>query len=139
VPSPRPISMWNMKALWKTVPKIMSKNLVNIFYKCDLDLWPSEPKINKGLVLTKTNQHITYESSMINNSQENEWTPFFTKVTLVTLTFDLKNIKSIRVKPLTWLISMWNIKPLWWTVLKIMNRNHVYFFNRRPLWPCPLI
>jgi len=52
---------------------------------CDLDLCPSKPKINRGLDHTKSNQHITCESSMINSSQENEPKPFITKVTLVTL------------------------------------------------------
>jgi len=35
-----------------------------------LQMWPfcpSEPKINMDLVLAKTNQNITYESSVINN------------------------------------------------------------------------
>jgi len=55
--------------------------------------------MNRGLVLSKRNQHITYESSVINSSQENEQKPFFTKVILVTLTLDIKNTKSIGVKP----------------------------------------
>jgi len=42
----------------------------------------------------------------------------------VTLTFDLKNIKLIGVKPLTRPISIWNKKALWLIVLKIMSRNH---------------
>ena len=42
----------------------------NFVYKsdsCDLDLRPSEPKINEGLVLTKTNQHMINESPVINS------------------------------------------------------------------------
>ena len=51
-------------------------------------------------VLTKTNQHVKYESSVINSSQNIERKQFFfyfTKMTLrlVTLTFDLVNPKSI--------------------------------------------
>jgi len=56
----------------------MSKNMFTLFYNCDpcdLTLWPSESKINRGLVQTKTNQNITYESSVINSSQ-NEQKPF---------------------------------------------------------------
>ena len=45
--------------------------------------------------LTKSNQHITYESFVINSSQEIEQKPFFTKRTLVILTSDLVNPKSI--------------------------------------------
>ena len=36
-----------------------------LFYKsetCDLDIRPCESKSNRGLVLTKTNQHVKYES-----------------------------------------------------------------------------
>jgi len=39
--------------------------------------------------------HDKYTSSVINSSQENMWKPFFTKITLVTLTFYLVNRKSI--------------------------------------------
>ena len=87
--------------------------MFTLFYKCDLcdfTLWSSEPKINKGLVRTNTNQNITYESSVINSNQENERKPFFTKV---TLTFNQKNLQSIEVKPSPRPISMWNMKPLW--------------------------
>ena len=37
---------------------------------------------------------ITYESCVINSSQENERKPFFTKVNLVTLTIDLKKTRA---------------------------------------------
>ena len=54
--------------------------------------------INRGHVFTKTNQHVKYESFVINKFQDNKQKPwlFFTQV---TLTFDIKNTKSIRVKP----------------------------------------
>ena len=51
-----------------------------LFYKsdpCDLDLSPSEPnRINRGIVLTKTNQHVKYESPVTNNFQDNDWKLF---------------------------------------------------------------
>ena len=46
---------------------------------CDLDLKPYESKINRGHVLIKTNQHVKYDSTVTNSSQENEWKPFFYK------------------------------------------------------------
>ena len=44
-------------------------------------LWPSKSKFIRGLVLTKTYQNITHESSVINCSQQKGEKPFFTKVT----------------------------------------------------------
>jgi len=45
----------------------------------DLDLKPSESKISRGHVFMKTSQHVKYDSSMIDSSQEKEWIPLFTK------------------------------------------------------------
>jgi len=53
----------------------------------------------------------------------------FTKVTLVTLTLDLQNTKSIGIKILPRPISMFNMKTLSQTVLKIMRGNR--FFHER--------
>ena len=72
--------MWNMKktkALYEIFLKIMSGKHLYFLQRlsCDLDLWPWEPKINKVLVLTKTNQHVTYESSVI-SFQDSDRKPF---------------------------------------------------------------
>jgi len=40
------------------------------------DLQPGESKINRANVLTKTNHHVKYDSSVINSSQANEWKPY---------------------------------------------------------------
>jgi len=61
---------------------------------CDLDLVNSK---STGHGLTKTNQHVEYNSSVIKISQDGERKPLLTKRTLVTLTFDL-NPKSIQYK-----------------------------------------
>jgi len=60
---------------------------------CDLDLKSSISKIiNRDHVLSKTNQHVKYESSVIQSFHFNEWKLFiFTKVTLLTLTFENMN------------------------------------------------
>ena len=74
--------------------------------------------INRGHVLTKTKQHVKYESSVINGFQDNmrKLSYFvFTKVTHVTLTFDLVNPKSIGALSS---LSMWNMKAMWSTVFK---------------------
>ena len=74
---PRPISKWNMKALWLIDLKITSrKHFFTKVTPCDLDLWPSEPKINRVLVLTIINQYVKYESSVITSFQDNDQKPF---------------------------------------------------------------
>jgi len=68
--------------------------MLTLFYKCEPCDLIQKTKINRGLVLTKTNQNITYESSVINIYQQIERKAFlFTKVTFVTMTFDLNNTK----------------------------------------------
>ena len=57
--------------------------------------------------------HVKYKSSVILNCQDNERKPFFTKVTIVALTFDLVNLKSIDVLFSPRRISMLHIKALW--------------------------
>ena len=42
----------------------------------------SEPKINRDLVLIETNQHVKYEGSAIDGSQDIEWKPILHKRTL---------------------------------------------------------
>ena len=54
-------------------------SVLSIFYKsdhCDLDRWPRELKIHKGLVLIKTNQHVKYKSYIIKSFQDNDRKPF---------------------------------------------------------------
>jgi len=41
---------------------------VNKKEHCDLDLWPSEPKIKLGHVRAKTNQHVKYDIFVIQSS-----------------------------------------------------------------------
>jgi hypothetical protein len=45
----------------------MSWNYTNIQGPCDLDLWPSDPKINNGHILVMTNQFVKYEDFVINS------------------------------------------------------------------------
>ena len=46
---------------------------------CNLELSSSELKNIRTCALTKTNQHVKYESFVINSSQDNEQKPFFYK------------------------------------------------------------
>ena len=59
---------------------------------CDLTLGPSELKINRCHVFTKINQHVKYERFVIpvlKIMSKNQVYICFTKMTVVTLTFDL--------------------------------------------------
>jgi len=92
------------------------------------DLKACETKFNTWHVLTKTNQRVKYESVVINSYRDNERKPFcfvVLQVTHVTLTFDLVSPKSIGVLSLPRPISTWNMKALWYVVLKIMIGNHL--------------
>ena len=41
----------------------------------DLDLWPTDPKINRGHLLVIINQHIKYEDSVMKGIQNNQRKP----------------------------------------------------------------
>ena len=62
--------MWNMETLRLIILMILSGNQFYINEHCDLDLWPTEPKINGDHVLIETNHHVKYEDSVINGSQD---------------------------------------------------------------------
>jgi len=56
---------------------------------CDLNLWPSEHKINSGLVFTKSKQDITYENSVIYSYKDNKRKPFLRSFTSDSCDLDL--------------------------------------------------
>jgi len=76
-------------------------------------LEPCESKVNMGHVHTKTNQHLQYNSSVINSSKKNHSKNVFTKHSFVTLAFDLVNKQSIQVVFSPRPISMWTMNVLW--------------------------
>jgi hypothetical protein len=55
----------------------MSGNHTNIQEPCDLDLWPSAHKINRGHLVVMTNQYVKYEDFVINSFQDNKRKPFW--------------------------------------------------------------
>jgi len=52
---------------------------------------------------------------------------YVTKVTLVSLTFDLVNIKSIGAMFSQRPIGMWNIKGRWYLILKIISGDRLFY------------
>jgi hypothetical protein len=53
----------------------MSGNHTYIQGPCQLDLWPSDSKINRGHLLVMNNQHVKYKDFVINSFQDNERKP----------------------------------------------------------------
>jgi len=49
----RATTLWSLKALAQRVLKLLSGNGFHSLGHCDLDLWPTDPKLNKGLLLNK--------------------------------------------------------------------------------------
>ena len=54
------------------VLKILRGNQFYTHKHCDLALWPTEPNINRDLVLIEANLHVKNEGSGINGSQDIE-------------------------------------------------------------------
>jgi len=59
----RAITLWSMKALGEKVLELLSGNGFQSLGHCDLDLWPTDPNINRGLLLNKCYQPIKFEGS----------------------------------------------------------------------------
>ena len=49
----RAITLWSLKALGQRVLELLSGNGFHSSGHCDLDLWSTDPKINRGLLLNK--------------------------------------------------------------------------------------
>jgi len=59
----RAIALLSLKALAQRVLKLLSGNGFHTSSHCDLDLWPTDPKINMGLLLNKGYHPMTFEGS----------------------------------------------------------------------------
>ena len=96
-----PTCIPSMKILCPSVLQLLSGNKCDgcDLDHCDLDLWPSDLKINRGHLLVVTNLHIKYEvpgpKQKLFISSLSLW-PFKLMVT-VTLTLDVLTSKSIGV------------------------------------------
>ena len=56
--------------------KIICGNHFVIQVHCDLDLRPSDPIINRGHLLVKTNLYVKYEDFVINGFHDNQRKPY---------------------------------------------------------------
>jgi len=59
----RAIILWSLKALGQMVLELLSGNGFHSLGHCDLDLWPTDLKIKRGLLLNKGYYHIKFEGS----------------------------------------------------------------------------
>jgi len=59
----RAITLWSLKALGQRVLELLSGNGFQSSGHCDLDLWPTDPKINRALLLNKGYHPAKFEGS----------------------------------------------------------------------------
>ena len=59
----RAITLWSLKALGQRVLELLSGNGFHSSGHRDLDLWPTDPKINRGLQLNKGYHPMKFEGS----------------------------------------------------------------------------
>jgi len=60
----RAITLWRLKTLAQRLLKFLSGNGFHSSGHCDLDLWPTDPKINRGLLLNQGYQPMKTEGSV---------------------------------------------------------------------------
>jgi len=127
----RATTLWGLKALAQRVLKLLSGNGFYSSGHCDLDLWPTDPKIKRGLLPNKDYHPIKLEGSGPKGTQVIERKMFFTLRVTVTLTFDLLNPKSIGA------ITLWSLKTLDQRVLELLSGNGFHFSGHcdLDLWP----
>jgi len=73
------ITIWSLKALAQRVLKLLSGNGFHSSGHCELDLWPTDPKINSGLSLNKGYHPMKFEGSGPKGTQviERKWFSLF--------------------------------------------------------------
>jgi len=59
----RATTLWSLKALGQRVLELLSGNGFNSLGHCDLDLWPTDIKINRGFLLNKGYHPMKVEGS----------------------------------------------------------------------------
>jgi len=69
----QPITLWSLKALAQRVLELLSGNGFHSSGHCDLDLWPTDPKIYRGLLLNKGYHPMKFEGSGSKGTRVIEW------------------------------------------------------------------
>jgi len=61
--STRAITLWSLKALAQMILELLSGNGFHSLGHCDLDIWPTNLKINRGILLNKGYHPMKFEGS----------------------------------------------------------------------------
>ena len=94
---------------------------------CDLDLWPSDLKINRGHLPVMTNVPMKFHDPRRKRSWVIIRKPFsyFQSLWPWPVTFDLVTSKSIGVICQSWSMFLWSFMILGLSVLELSSGNHL--------------
>ena len=132
--------LWSFMILGLSILELSSENHFTVLSHPDLDLWPSDLKINRGHLRVMINVPMKFHDPRPNYSwviiQE---TILLFRVT-VTLTFDLVTWKSIGVICESWSMYLWSFMILGLSVLELSSGNHFTISSHcdLDLWPSDL-
>jgi len=65
----RTITLWSLKALAQMVLELLSGNVFHSLGHCDLDLWPTDLKINRDFLINKEYHPMKFEGSSSNGTR----------------------------------------------------------------------
>jgi len=116
----RAITLWSLKALAQRILELLSGNGFHSLGHCDLDLWPTDPKINRGLLLNRGYHPMKFEGSGPKGIQVIERKRFSL---FGSVTFDLLTPKSIGVFYSIRATTLWSLKARAQRVLKLLSKN----------------
>ena len=142
-----PMSLWSFMIPGVSVLELSSGNHFPIssqpfycFSHCDLDLWPSDLKINRGHLPVMTNVPMKFRDPRPKRSWVIIRKPFYCFQVTVTLTFDLVTWKSIGVICQSWPMSLWSFMIPGLSVLELSSGNHFTASGHcdLDLWPSDL-
>ncbi len=133
----RAITLWSLNALGQWVLELLRGNGFHSLDPCDLDLWPTDPKINRGLLLVMANLHTKNEDCNTKSCLVIARKRFLYSGSLWPWPLIYWPPKSIGFFYLIRAITLWSLKALGQRVLKLLSGNG--FHSSGPcdldLWP----
>ena len=142
----RAIILWSLKALGQSVLALLSGNSFYSSGHRDLDLWSTDPKINRVLLLNKgyhpegsgsKGTRVIERKEVWQTDRRINWQGnYVTYWAHVTLTFDLLTQKLIGFFYSIRAIILWSFKALAQRVLELLSGKWFSLFGS--LWPWPL-
>jgi len=132
----RATTLLGLKALAKRVLKLLSGNGFHSSSHCDLDLWPTDPKIDRGLLLNKGYHPMMFEGSGSKGTWviERKWISLFGSLWPWPLTYWPQNHRVFN-----WIraITLWSLKALAQRTLELLSGNGFHSSGHcdLDLWP----